>query len=396
MSTYICEFCEKSYSTISNYKRHQRLCSKKIESFHDKQMQQTEDSYKQQIHQIEESYKQQIQQLQKVNEEQIHQIEKVQKTNNKLQKENRDYEIEVAELRAVNKSLEKAPRIINNNNYTHNNTHTTNNNIFLGDINDSLLKQIAGKIPQDVIADGSKSIGKYLLDNTDLFNYIYKSNPQLKTITYKTPNTKKLVKDNGGIKLAKMIVDHMPDFDVEKNKRYKRISKDTEDFYINSKTEDSEHIKKLGLTIYEKALTETELLDKQNNSKHTYKNFTTKLMEGIINYITIDINCKETCLYYGMTGILCSLYRQGLTNAVDDNDKPSDNFFEILHYLMSLCSLFFNRKFLDEIDSLEESDPYHEITKSSHDDFLCWLKDPTYKMNELQNTLDSYREIDDD
>ncbi len=380
MSDLICEYCNKKYSTKGNCTKHKLKCTIRLqqENAQDKKQKEYDENIK------------------KIQKEYDDIIKKQQKEIAKLQKENRDYEIDVAKLNTAKHILETNPRIINNN-YTHNNTHNTNNNnIFLGDINDSLLKQIAGKIPQDVIADGSKSIGKYLLDNTDLFNYIYKSNPQLKTITYKTPNTKKLVKDNGGIKLAKMIVDHMPDFDVEKNKRYKRISKDTEDFYINSKTEDSEHIKKLGLTIYEKALTETELLNKQNNSKRSFHNFTNKLMEGIINYITIDINCKETCLYYGMTGILCSLYRQGLTNAVDDNDKQSDNFFDILHYIMSLCSLFFNRKFLDEIDSLEESDPYHEITKSSHDDFINWIKDPTYKLNELQNTLDSYREIDDD
>ncbi len=375
MTEYICEFCYKKYSTKSNLNKHLKICIKKDE--HDIILKFECEIIK---------YKEDIQILQKENSKQQKEIAK-------LQKENRDYEIDVAKLNTAKHILETNPRIINHNNYTQNTNTTNNNNIFLADINDSLLKQIAGKIPQDTIADGPESIGKYLSDHTDLFNNVYKSNPQLKTITYKTSNTKKLVKDNGAVNLAKMVIENMPNFDIENSKYFKPISKDTEDFYKNA---NPQYIKKLGLSIYEKALTETQLLDKQNNSKRSFHNFTNKLMDGIIHYIMVDINNSDTCLYYGMTGILCSLYRQGLTNAIDDNDKPSENFFDILHYLLSLCSLFFNRKFLDEIDSLEEEDPYYEITKSSHDDFLCWLKDSNYKLSEMQNTLESYKEINDD
>ncbi len=323
MSEYICEFCEKKYSTKSNLNKHQKICIKKDEhniilkydceikkyEYEIKTYKEDIQKFQNEIENHQKEYDDTIKKLQKEIENQRKEyddtIKKQQKEIAKLQKENRDYEIDVAKLNTAKHILETNPRIINHNNYTQNTTNNTNN-IFLADINDSLLKQIAGKIPQDTIADGPESIGKYLEKNTDLFDYFYKSNPQLKTITYKIANTKKLVKDNGGINLAKMVIDNMPDFDIEQTKRFKPVSKDTEDFYKNA---NPQYIKKLGLSIYEKALTETQLLDKQNNSKRSFHNFTTKLMNGIIYYVRVDINNADTCLYYGLTGILCSLYR---------------------------------------------------------------------------------------
>ncbi len=75
---------------------------------------------------------------------------------------------------------------------------------------------------------------------------------------------------------------------------------------------------------------------------------------------------------------------------------PSDNFFDIFHDIMCLCNVFFNKQFLDEISSLDKDDPYYEITKSSYDDYSCLINNPTYKLQILQSTLDSYKEFDDE
>ncbi len=64
---------------------------------------------------------------------------------------------------------------------------------------------------------------------------------------------------------------------------------------------------------------------------------------------------------------------------------PSDNFFDIFHDIM--CFL---------ISSLDKDDPYYEITKSSYDDYSCLINNPTYKLQILQSTLDSYKEFDDE
>ncbi len=161
MST-ICEFCLKTFSTKSNCIRHKNKCVKKIEQ--EKNNQYKYDAYEKEIANIKDAYETKLQ--------------KLEKENLKLHRQNRNYEIEVAQLRAVNKSLESNPRIINNNNNNSNtNTYTSNNNnFFLNELNETVLKQITGKLTIDVIADGSKNIADYLLKNTDLFEYVYKSN----------------------------------------------------------------------------------------------------------------------------------------------------------------------------------------------------------------------------
>ena len=125
MSEYNCEFCNKLYSTKSNFKRHQTTCIKKLEYLNLEKLRQEHDEREKlnetQLSKLQSDYSKLQSDYSKLQSD----YSKLQAELTKLTKQNRAYEIEVAELRAINKTLEKSPRIINNS-VVHNNTNTQN------------------------------------------------------------------------------------------------------------------------------------------------------------------------------------------------------------------------------------------------------------------------------
>ncbi len=183
----------------------------------------------------------------------------------------------------------------------------------------------------------------------------------------------------------------MPEFNIENVKYFRPVDPDVEKFF---KGESNQYVKNMGISLYNNALTETELAEK--NTKKTFIKFKTQLVYGFVIYILKHMNEPETSLYFGLTAILCSLYRQGLTNAVDDNNVPCNNFFDLFHEIISLFNDYFDERFEDEIESMDENDSYYEIVKESREDFKRYYSDSTYKLVQWQNLLKSYEEIEQD
>ncbi len=305
MSEYNCEFCNKLYSTKSNFKRHQITCIKKLEYLHIEKIRQEHDEREKlnntQLTKLQSDYSKLQSDYSKLQSDYL----KLQAELSKLTKQNRAYEIEVVELRAINKTLEKSPRIINNN-VVHNNTNTQN-------IGHKYVMNEFSPLKQQFINEEMQSIN---LRNTnrpleELSNHVNKSRIGLnfcvkdksrKQITYLDEDSNESSDSTKlGEQIYLSIIDHVNDILYSEhkgsNKVYRKqieqLSKNCTDTY-----------NKIISDCIKFAKSPDQIKTIQNNLKDKFKQIKDKITELVDSYEPEN----ENIIYhfkYGIDAVIC-------------------------------------------------------------------------------------------